>query len=66
MAETTRFCCVEKQGKELKKEKIKLNFLKKCLCLCHVAIMLLFAKQGLSTVLWYNRFSKLSGPDVLH
>lgn len=33
VAETTTFCCVEEQGKELKKEKKKLNFLKKSLCL---------------------------------
>lgn len=52
VAETTRFCCVEEQGKELKKgkKKKKLNFLKKSLCLCHVAVTLLSAKQGFSTV----------------
>lgn len=51
VAETTRFFCVEEQGKELKKEKKKkLNFLKKSLCLCHVAVTLLSVKQGFSTV----------------
>lgn len=42
VAETTTFCCVEEQGKELKKEKKKVEFPEKepllMTCGCHIAV----------------------------